>query len=63
MVADIGAVIVEEGASLEQSIIQQEQRDKILRQIANLEKRCRSEKQTRKKYELHQQIVKLKNQI
>lgn len=63
LVADIGSVKFEEGASLEQSIIQQEQRDKILRQIANLEKRCRSEKQTRKKYELHQQIVKLKTQI
>lgn len=60
LVADIGSVKVEEGVSLEQSILQQEQREKILRQIATLEKRCRTEKQTRKKYELHQQIVKLK---
>lgn len=63
LVAEIGSVQVEEGASLEQSILQQEQREKILRQIAALEKRCRAEKQTRKKYELHQQIVKLKAQI
>ena len=37
-----------------------EQHEKLLRQIEALEKRCRAEKQTRKRYELHQQIVKLK---
>jgi aspartyl/asparaginyl-tRNA synthetase len=30
------------------------------KQIETLEKRCRTEKQTRKKYELYQQIIELK---
>ncbi len=47
----------------EEQIIHREQREKLLRQIESLEKQCRTEKQTRKKYELHQQIVKLKKQL
>ena len=48
---------------IEEQIINREQRDKLLRQIDALEKRCRTEKQTRLRYELHQQIVKLKGQL
>ena len=43
--------------------INREEREKLLRQIEQLEKRCRTEKQTRKKYELHQQIMKLKEEV
>ena len=32
-------------------------------QLATLEKRCRAEKQPRRKYELHQQILKIKEQL
>jgi hypothetical protein len=35
----------------------------LLRQIETLEKRAHSEKQTRKKYELHQQILKMKEEL
>jgi hypothetical protein len=35
----------------------------LLRQIEALEKRARTEKQTRKKYELHQEIMKLKKEL
>ncbi len=52
---DVWNNIVAEIGSLE--------REKLLRQIEALEKRCRIEKQTRKKYELHQQLLKLKEQI
>ena len=48
---------------LEEQIINREQHEKLLRQIETLEKRCRAEKQTRKRYELHQQIVKLKEEL
>lgn len=40
-----------------------EQQEKLLRQIESLEKQCRTERQTRKKFELHQQIIKLKEKL
>lgn len=60
IVAEIGNLDITSEESIEQQIINREQKAKLLQQIESLEKRCRSEKQTRKKYELHQQIMKLK---
>lgn len=60
IVATIGGLDAQAEESIEEQIIQREQREKLLRQIESLEKLCRTEKQTRKKYELHQQIIKLK---
>ena len=48
------------GETIEQQIINREQKEKLLRQIEALEKKCRLEKQTHKKYELHQEVVRLK---
>ena len=62
-VAEIGGLDNTVEETLEQQIINREEREKLLRQIGMLEKRCRQEKQTRKKYELHQQLLKLKEQI
>ena len=63
IVATIGGLDAQAEESIEEQIIQREQREKLLRQIESLEKRCRTEKQTRKKYELHQQILKLKEEL
>ena len=63
IVAEIGSLDNAAEETLEQQIINREEREKLLRQIELLEKRCRTEKQTRKKYELHQQLLKLKEQI
>lgn len=63
IVADIGKLDSHSEETLEEQIINREQREKLLRQIEVLEKRCRTEKQTRKKYELHQEIIKLKEKI
>ncbi len=63
IVATIGGLDAQAEESIEEQIIQREQREKLLRQIESLEKQCRTEKQTRKKYELHQQIMKLKEQL
>ena len=63
IVAEIGSLDTTVEETLEQQIINREERDKLLRQIELLEKRCRIEKQTRKKYELHQQLLKLKEQL
>ena len=60
IVAEIGCLDNAAEETLEQQIINREEREKLLQQIASLEKRCRAEKQTRKKYELHSKIQKLK---
>lgn len=63
IVASIGNLDATSDVSIEQQIINREEREKLLQQIELLEKRCRIEKQTRKKYELHQQILKLKEEL
>ena len=63
IVAVIGGLDAQSEESIEEQIINREQREKLLRQIETLEKRARTEKQTRKKYELHQQIIKLKEEL
>ena len=63
IVATIGGLDAQSKATIEEQIINREQREKLLRQIEALEKRCRTEKQTRKRYELHQEIVKLKQTL
>jgi hypothetical protein len=60
IVATIGGLDAQAEESIEEQIIHREQREKLLRQIESLEKLCRTEKQTRKKFELHQQLIKLK---
>lgn len=63
IVAAVGGLDAQAEESVEEQIINREQREKLLRQIEALEKRARIEKQTRKKYELHQQILKLKEEL
>lgn len=63
IVATIGDLDIEAEETIEEQIINREQQEKLLRQIDALEKRCRAEKQTRKRYELYQQIEKLKKLI
>ena len=63
IVASIGSLDASSEETIEQQIINREQKEKLLRQIEVLEKKCRLEKQTHKKNELHQELVKLKAQI
>ena len=63
IVATIGDLDAQAEETIEEQIINREQREKLLRQIEILEKQCRTEKQTRKKYELHQKIQVLKIQF
>ena len=63
IVAVVGGLDAQAEETIEEQIISREQREKLLRQIEMLEKRARAEKQTRKRYELHQEIVKLKAQL
>ena len=63
LVAEIGGLDTQSEQTIEQQIATNEQQEKLLRQIETLEKRCRAEKQTKKKYELHQQLLKLKGML
>ena len=63
IVATIGNLDIEAEETIEEQIINREEREKLLRQIEQLEKRCRAEKQTRKKFELHQELKTLKLKI
>ena len=63
IVVTIGGLDAQAEETIEEQIIHREQREKLLRQIESLEKQCRAEKQTRKKYELHQQLIKLKEEL
>lgn len=63
IVAAVGGLDAQAEETIEEQILNREQREKLLRQIEALEKRARTEKQTRKKYELHQQIIKLKEEL
>ena len=63
IVASIGSLETSSEETIEQQIINREQKEKLLRQIEVLEKKCRLEKQTHKKYELHQDLIKLKSLI
>ena len=63
IVKNIGSIEVEDGNTLKEQIREDDERAKILKQIEQLEKKCRTEKQPRKKLELFEQIKKLKTQI
>ena len=63
IVKSIGNIKVEDGNTLKEQIREDDERAKILKQIEQLEKKCRTEKQPRKKLELFEQIKKLKTQI
>ena len=60
IVATIGDLDATAEESIEEQIVNREQRENLLRQIEVLEKQCRTEKQTHRKYELFQQIEELK---
>ena len=59
----IGGLDAQAEETIEQQIINREEQEKLLRQIEALEKQCRTEKQTHKKYELHEKIQVLKQRF
>ncbi len=63
IVKSIGNIKVEDGNTLKEQIREDDERAKILKQIELLDKKCRTEKQPRRKLEIFEQIKKLKSQI
>ena len=60
IVKSIGNIKVEDGNTLKEQIKEDDERAKILKQIEQLEKKCRTEKQPRRKLELYSKIQSLK---
>ena len=63
VIVQIGGIQIQSGNTLEQQLIQDEQRAKLEKEIARLEKQARAEKQPKKKFELVQRINKLKGRL
>lgn len=63
VIVQIGGIQIESGNTLDQQIVQDEQRDKLEKEIARLEKLARAEKQPKKKFELVQEIKRLLGEI
>ena len=63
IVTSVGNFEVQEGATMEEQIALNDEKEKLLKQIEALEKKLRVEKQPRKKYELHKQMLELKERL
>lgn len=50
-------------AEYAQAAVHRKMRQQLQKQLETLERKCRAEKQPRKKYELHQKILKIKEQL
>ena len=60
LIKDVGEITVSDGNTLDEQIAQNEQKEKLQKEIARLEKQARAEKQPNKKFELVQEIKRLK---
>ena len=63
IVVQVGGIYVEDGNTLEQQIVVNEQQEKLKKEIERLEKLARKETQPKKKFELVQKIKKLKEEL
>lgn len=60
IIVQIGDVTIEQGNTLEQQIVSDNKKQKLLKEIERLEKMARNEKQPKKKFEIVQKINKMK---
>lgn len=63
IIMQIGGITIDQVNTLDEQIAADEHRQKIEKEIAKLEKQARAEKQPKKKFELVQQIKKLKDEL
>lgn len=61
IIVQIGDLTIEKGNTLEQQIVSDDKKHKLLKEIDRLEKMARNEKQPKKKFEIVQKIKKLNN--
>ena len=63
LLIQVGSVTMEPGHTLDEQLAVDECQAKLQKQIEQLEWRARAERQPKKKFELHQQILKLKREV
>lgn len=63
VIKDIGEIQVQDGKTLAEQIADDERLAKLKKQIDELEQKCRTEKQPRKRLELYEKLTKLKKQL
>ena len=63
IIAEIGSIDLTKGKSLDETIIANERREKLKKKIAALEKKAMNEKQPRRKWELVEEVKRLKNEM
>ena len=63
LVKTIGGIEVEEGYTLAEQIVVNDEREKLRKQILALEVKARQEKQPRRKLEMFEELQELKSQI
>lgn len=63
LIIQIGGIEMSPGHTLDEQIAADEKREKLEKEIARLEKQARNEKQPKKKFELAEQVKKLKKQL
>ena len=63
IIKDIGDIQVQDGKTLAEQIADDERLAKLKKQIDELEQKCRTEKQPRKRLELYEKLTKLKKQL
>ena len=63
LIIQVGGVLMEQGNTLDEQIAVDDQRAKIEKEIARLEKQARTEKQPKKKFDLAEQVKKLKKKL
>ena len=63
IIKDIGEIYVQEGKTLTEQIQEDERLVKLKKQIEELERKCRTEKQPRRRLELYEKLTSLKKQL
>ena len=63
IIAEIGSIDLTKGKSLDETIIANECREKLKKKIAALEEKAMNEKQPRRKWELVEEVKRLKNEM
>ena len=63
LITQVGCIEIEQGRSLDEQIVADEQKAKLEKEIARLEKLARKEKQPKKKFELADQATALKREL
>ena len=62
-VRQIGEILVEEGNTLDEQLVENEEQEQFMKEISALEKKMKGAKQPREKLELRQKLNKLKKKL